>query len=113
MVSVLDGTCIRYSEPFVFIVTGIEGIDDELEISIYPNPVQGTRSFSLKGKELSSVSEIMVLSTTGEVISNCDYQVLNNTKIEFTLSGHFSTGLYYLYIQHQDKTVVKKFILNE
>jgi len=112
-VSVSEGSCVVYSANLGFVITGLGSINDNLEISIYPNPLRRGTPLSLKGRDLSKVTEIMVLSSIGEIVSNCNYQVKNDTNIDLTLSHTLSSGLYYLYIKYEDKTKVIKFILKE
>ncbi len=112
-VSVSEGSCVLYSVDLSFAILGLNNINDDPGISIYPNPLGRGMPLHLKGRNLSKVTEIIVLSGIGEIVSNCNYQVKDNTSIDLTLSQNLSSGLYYLYVKYEDKTSVKKFILKE
>ncbi len=113
IVSVNEGLCMLYSASLNFIVTGLGSINDNPDISIYPNPLGRGMPLNLKGRDFSKVTEILILSGTGKIVSNCNYQVVNENTIEIELSNSLSPGLYYLYLKYEEKTSVKKFILRE
>ncbi|MCB0494673.1 MAG: T9SS type A sorting domain-containing protein, partial [Cyclobacteriaceae bacterium] len=114
MVSASEGQCVKYSNDVSYLVSGIDRVGDNSELSIYPNPVNNGGHFYLSGKDFSKVTKVVILSDKGDLISNCNYQIINDSNMELIPSTKkLSNGFYLLFIQFEDRVNVKKFILKD
>lgn len=114
MVSASEGQCVKYSNDVSYLINGVDEMSDNSGVSIYPNPVDNGGYFYLSGKDFSKVTKVVILSDKGDLISNCNYQIINNNKMQLSPSTKkLSNGFYLLFIQFEDRVSVKKFMLKD
>lgn len=78
------------------------------EVSLFPNPVQANLSVSFGG--ITGISSYRVLDATGKVILNNTFSSgENSTTIDVS---SLSAGFYFLQLQGENKSTVKRFIKN-
>ena len=80
----------------------------DLQISPYPY-VTDKIKINYSG-ELSSASIIQILDVDGNVVKCFDSQMYNQNPFELSLN-EMSNGIYFLYIQSNQETYIKKFIV--
>ncbi|MDY0054586.1 MAG: T9SS type A sorting domain-containing protein, partial [Bacteroidales bacterium] len=109
-VNVQLGTCqSKYSSEKIIEVLNSSSIDDislDINLSIYPNPNNG--SFRITSNEENTVN-LQIINSLGQVVLN------ENTKIdnkEINIQG-LNNGTYFLRILSNNKTVNKKLIINK
>ncbi len=109
-VNVQLGTCqSKYSSEKIIEVLNSSSIDDislDINLSIYPNPNNG--SFRITSNEENTVN-LQIINSLGQVVLN------ENTKIdnkEINIQG-LNNGTYFLRILSNNKTINKKLIINK
>jgi PKD repeat protein len=88
--------------------TGMALLQNDPDINIYPNPNNGT--FMVESNSKNQTPErVTVIDITGTVIFE-----QNNLKDHFIIElQNISDGLYYLKLEYQDRTSVKKIIVHQ
>jgi hypothetical protein len=83
-----------------------ENEDDQISISVYPNPGKGKFRLSLEGSE--SVSGFEISNALGEVLYKYSGEIRSDHVFEFE---DYSSGVYFLRVRHFDKTILKKIVV--
>lgn len=90
---------------------GIEDSKDIDDLSIYPNPSNGTISIMV-GLNTDSDVKINIYNTLGQVIKSADMQSGNGGKVDFDLSKS-NNGVYFIEVKTKSSVVTKRLILNK
>jgi hypothetical protein len=80
--------------------TTILNDDPVISLQFYPNPSKNILYF----KEIDGESKVKIYTSQGSLIY--DNQI-NNAQLDV---GAFDAGIYYVYIYHNDMSIVKKFV---
>ncbi|NNE56057.1 MAG: T9SS type A sorting domain-containing protein, partial [Flavobacteriales bacterium] len=95
--------------------TGIAGLDDALDVSIYPNPSSGDKIFIEFGNfyESNHVSEFEVFNATGKLIESFTLsdEMLSPTGTEHFFENTLSTGMYILRFTVNGNALEEKLIV--
>ena len=75
------------------------------ELKLYPNPTKG--SFSIQGNNLID-SKIKIYNILGNLIKQVE---ANYNLMEFN-EPNLSTGIYFIHIEKNNRTTVKKLVIN-
>jgi uncharacterized repeat protein (TIGR03803 family) len=89
------------------LVTGVNEINIDSEIKIYPNPSDGF--FSITMEHPAPKTQMAIYNAVGEVI--CKY-VINGSKSDIDLSVQ-PNGIYFIHINTEKGVAVKKIIVNK
>ena len=81
---------------------GINNIDDDAKLAVYPNPTLDKLNIIQLGK----VSEIAILNVTGKVI----YSRNITTNTHYVNTSNYSRGVYFVRITSEGETQTRKFI---
>lgn len=102
-ISTTNGTAMFYSDIFTFIIsdTGLDSLEDDPEILIYPNPA--TNYLMINSLKTVNKVEISDLMGKTSITSN------NETKINIS---QLQKGVYLIHIYLADKVITKKMIKN-
>jgi hypothetical protein len=89
-------TAVAFNK-FVSQVTGVSSWEPGNELSLYPNPNNGT--FTLKGKVNTSISNntasVMVVNTIGQIVYKKDVKVENgDLNVNIDLGNNSAAGMY-------------------
>lgn len=93
------------------VTTAIEELKDIDDISIYPNPSNGTISIMI-GLNKDSDVKINVYNTLGQIVKSADMKSGTGGKVDFDLSGSRS-GIYFVEIKTKSSIVTRRLILNK
>jgi hypothetical protein len=102
----------EWSESFTLIVEDCTGIDEKnsANLSVYPNPNNGTFNISITGNE--SV-DVKLVNAIGEVVYlENGVQINGNTNKNIETSD-LANGIYYLHIHGQTMNSMEKIIVNK
>lgn len=106
----LDGE-VKYSD-----VISIEyaGADEEADISIYPNPLNGDQLyFNLQGLRTDNIRSIILSDTKGiQKWEIRDFNALSSSSAMSTLSTELPNGLYIITINLDSQRITKRLMIN-
>jgi len=102
--------CSRYSILDIVIINSVGTANNQPEITIYPNPNQGTFNINF-GSPLLSTTELSIYNTMGQKLYNSLLQ--NGTNQCMIELENKSAGCYYIHIKSADDIIVKKFIVTQ
>ncbi len=91
------------------ICTDINDITDNSNISIYPNPCDGTFNISAKG--LNSTTDLYILNVQGQVVYK---EKLINTSSNYTKQfdlSDYSKGIYFIKLVNENSIQIKKIVI--
>jgi len=89
---------------------GISSVDEEKDVTIYPNPSTGMYYVTIKNTSLkNSFLSLNITDITGKQIKNIK-QTKKSNQIELDLSG-LTGSIYFLNMIFENKTITKKLIL--
>ena len=99
-----NGGTLNYSKKFfkTTLTVGTQEIDSDINILIYPNPVNET--LKIKSSENYNSSEIIIYNSVGQEILN---SIMTN---EIDVSS-LPNGIYYLRITNESNSITKSFII--
>jgi hypothetical protein len=87
------------------VFVGIENnVDSESKISIYPNPTNGNFTIEIDNTKNASIE---IFNISGQLFLQ---NLLVENTTQFDLSN-YSNGMYFVKIETQEETVVKKIVL--
>jgi len=84
---------------------GVKEVELSSQIEVYPNPNVGLFNVKLDFNKTSDVN-IKIYNSAGKVLFIKNHSKIDNN-LEFDLSN-YSTGVYLIYIQHEDEFCVKR-----
>jgi hypothetical protein len=97
-----------YIDPAV--ATGVESIaPEQLEISLYPNPVKDFAKVSIQSKQSSS-AQIQVISTNGQTVYLENIEILQGENTINLNATDYKKGIYLVRIQTDRKVSVSRFV---
>ncbi len=100
---VSNGYCSDTTTTQVSITTGINSIEKESFVNIYPNPA--TDRLIIENKDMRAMTGIAVLNSLGAVVHT---QAVNNGKSCRVETGQWAAGLYMIQINYDNRTITKK-----
>ena len=92
--------------------TGVsENTNNQLAVSIYPNPSTGILQWAVGNGQLTSTATLSIYNVVGEKIYVKDGKQLNNTTT-IDLSDQ-PNGIYFMQLKTETSTITKKIIINK
>ncbi|MCB0496834.1 MAG: T9SS type A sorting domain-containing protein, partial [Cyclobacteriaceae bacterium] len=112
MVSASEGQCVKYSNDVSYLVSGIDRVGDNSELSIYPNPVNNGVIFVLA--DFMDVNTIMVSSIGGKIVlsKSIKISVPEPTLQEIELPGDIHEGIYCLILVKSNFSIFRTFLVH-
>ncbi|MFI5203455.1 MAG: PKD domain-containing protein [Flavobacteriales bacterium] len=89
---------------------GINQLQQELLVNLYPNPVNDVFTIQIESS-LTDDIQVEVLSPVGQVISTKNIPHTNNTAVAFDMSA-YASGVYFVRIAQGNSRMVKPFMKN-
>lgn len=81
----------------------------DFQLFLYPNPVQNTLQFELKGEEMQDVS-LTLTDVLGKIYEKRHISQLIQGELQQFEIRHLTSGLYFLQMESKGKKVVQKFV---
>jgi hypothetical protein len=107
-----NGVCEAATDEMLLTIKCL-GIDDNLissKVSIFPNPNSGTFTIKIDSEIVDPVN-IRILNSLGKsVYSSDNVKLINNNSLNVNIN--VDGGLYYLHIENDNYSIVKKIIIH-
>jgi hypothetical protein len=104
-VEVNEDGCIDTSDCFVFANVGVESLESNAEIQVYPNPIGESFTINLNGKDAEN---FIIRNGLGQIIHE---GILDSSSIKIE-TRDFSSGVYYLEIYDASEKQIFKLVKN-
>ena len=91
--------------------TGIDPINAQGEILIYPNPSSGNFTIDI-GLNQNDHTLLKVVNTIGQTVALQEYELLQGTNQLIIHLNHLEKGIYYVQIKTSTDTAIKRIIIN-
>lgn len=88
------------------LTTGVKTINDEAELTIYPNPGMNELNVQINTSENNDL-ELEIINMVGELMTT--HSIYSNNLIRINTSN-FSSGIYFIKIRSKEKVTTKKWI---
>ncbi|MBD0401568.1 T9SS type A sorting domain-containing protein [Flammeovirga sp. EKP202] len=85
-----------------------DDLNNEENITIFPNPTTNQQLMGIKGN--SKIYKIEVMDTKGKLFDQFDYPV-PNTQVNFKLTDHYSKGIYLIRVYGEKENFIKKILI--
>ncbi len=93
------------------LITGIDAVNDDAGITIYPNPSSGRITIEFSGAAIRGDASIEVKNAIGQSVFNSNYKILLDSRnMEIDL-GFVQSGIYLITIKTQNEILNKKIIV--
>jgi len=92
-------------------VTGLEDLEKQARIEVFPNPVRTDLHIQLEGLKRNAV-ELMLYDSKGKLVFEKSVRVLGNEVREKVSAAHLAPGIYFLYISDGKAATTKKVVVN-
>ena len=106
-VKVIDELGCELTKSFSLFATGINAVDFEKSINVYPNPTKGI--VNIETLNDLSVSDVSIANFIGEELISASFN--NGQKSKRIDVSSLSTGIYFLIIKSNEFKVVKKLVI--
>lgn len=108
-----SGICASARDTAIATIDCIVGIDEDMEIaasniSIYPNPSDGV--FKVVGTNVEGDVQISIYNTNGKKVYQSENKFSNDFDARIDISG-FAKGLYFVKLQSETNTEIKKIVV--
>lgn len=90
--------------------TGMDDLDSNQGISVFPNPVNSSESISILCPEIDGMVSIKLFSNSGKLILEKSMENQSNSIIQLVLP-EVETGIYYLHLNSDVERMTKKVII--
>lgn len=89
-------------------------VNDNFSFNLYPNPAQDNVNIQYSIDKNSCDVQIKIVDIYGKEIQNItnENQEVGNYNYNFNMSQSMSSGIYFIYLSINNKTYVKKLIIN-
>jgi PKD repeat protein len=93
------------------LITGIDGVNDDAGIMLYPNPSTGSITIEFTGAEITGDASIEITNAIGQSVFNSNHKISSaNRNMEIDLE-FVQSGIYLITIKTQNKILNKKTIV--
>ncbi|MBJ6118122.1 T9SS type A sorting domain-containing protein [Pontibacter sp. BT310] len=92
-------------------VTGLEDLEKQARIEVFPNPVHSDLHILLEGLKRSAVA-LMLYDSKGKLVFDKSVRVLDNEVREKVAVAHLAPGIYFLYLSDGKAATTKKVVVN-
>ncbi|MEN8224251.1 MAG: C25 family cysteine peptidase [Bacteroidota bacterium] len=106
-----DGALSEGFEVMVDNFTSVAELDDDQQLAIFPNPNSGEFNIELKGEELGIIN-IRIYDITGTLIYTETGSMVNNGFSSRINLGEYQQGMYFVKVNHDKGTAVRKILLS-
>jgi hypothetical protein len=88
---------------------GIENINSTLAVNVYPNPSSGVINIDFGTTTYNAT--VIITNTIGSVVNEI---ALNNNQSQYTINiNNITSGIYFMHIKSENRTAIKRIIINE
>lgn len=102
-----DG-CEATSAPYNFVLTSIANTATKNELSLYPNPSNG--SFTIDLGQTNKKVSVTIYNVVGKIISQYEYDNISKPFIDISNQAN---GSYFVKIKTDNQTITKKVVVNK
>lgn len=100
----------RFEISFQNVTLDLESQISQSDIQLYPNPNKGNFNIVLPSSNITDLS-VVVYSSLGQKIYK-ETELNGQKQLQLNLEGYLSAGIYFVHLEVDSKTIIKKIIVN-